>query len=667
MALAKMCKARAAVHKSVLTEVTQKLQNLGCCQFASKTEGIKDGAVAQNIRTALKLIEERIADAKFVCRVLEPYEQNKAGGMAKMLGDMPEVSSKKFYAATTNEHKFANQVAWLRKKEKESTDLRSELAKLKAQVVQLSALEKIEYPLELFSAGTEEISGSIYTVPANVSDALETALDERFAGMVEFKRYAGEDKESQLIFAVLCRHCDLEKLRETASEFSLTKIEIAREFTDTALVEKALLEAKISVLEKQDAKISEELSEKADEVLGFIRVASDFLAIRRDRALAILEGEPTENIYIWDLWIPRDRFKDVEAVFKEYEDTTDFAEIEPEEGETAPTLLKNPGWSNSLEPLTLMYGTPTYGAVDPTTVMAPFFFLFLGMCFGDAGYGLILSALFGYYLVRYKLSPTLRKFFIMLFVGMVCTVIFGAISGSFFGDAITAFGFMKPVVPLAKKLQLLDPMNDPMTLLTISLILGFIQVIFGVCLAFYMNWKNGEKFAAIADQGGWIIFLVGLVMVGLTMSGKLPASLALVSKLLAIGGALLLFLTQGRDKPSIFGKAFSGLMSLYNVTGYLGDVLSYSRLLALGLGSAAVGLVINLLCNLIAPTRFVGIPLAIALFVFGHSFSIAVNLLGAFIHPLRLQYVEFFGKFYDANGMDFKPLRKETQFAKITD
>jgi V/A-type H+-transporting ATPase subunit I len=125
--------------------------------------------------------------------------------------------------------------------------------------------------------------------------------------------------------------------------------------------------------------------------------------------------------------------------------------------------------------------------------------------------------------------------------------------------------------------------------------------------------------------------------------------------------------TQGRTKSNIAGKLFSGVLSLYNVTGYLGDVLSYSRLLALGLGSAAVGMVINLLAKLVAGTPYVGIPLAVLIFVLGHLFSIAVNLLGAFIHSLRLQYVEFFGKFYDANGKDFTPLRNTTTFARLSE
>jgi V/A-type H+-transporting ATPase subunit I len=268
-------------------------------------------------------------------------------------------------------------------------------------------------------------------------------------------------------------------------------------------------------------------------------------------------------------------------------------------------------------------------------------------------------------LIRHSLSPSLRKYFKLLLVGMFCTIVFGSLTGSWFGDSITAFPFLNALVPIKDTLQVLDPMNDPMTLLLISLSLGFIQVIFGLLLAMKENFTNGNKTAAFADQGGWILFLVGLLLFGLSSSGKMTGPIAPFTKYIAIAGALFLVATQGREKANIFGKLFSGVLSLYNVTGYLGDVLSYSRLLALGLGSAAVGMVINLLATLVAGVPYVGIVLGILIFVLGHLFSIAVNLLGAFIHSLRLQYVEFFGKFYDANGRDFSPLRNRTQYARL--
>jgi len=663
MALVNMCKARAAVHKSVVGKLSSEIQDLGCCQFIKATGAKLEGKVAEEMLSKLKLNEDAHANAKYVCKMLEPYEQNKQSGL---FAELPKLTLEQLEKKADN-HEFVQLVHWLRKKDKEGTELRTETAKLNAQAAQLEVLKVIEYPLELFSVGTKEIFGTIFAVPETVLAQFKEECAELFGDMAEIKLYNEGDKETGCLAVVLCRRSDAEKLRELAAKLSLTKIDVAREFKLMATDEIIAVKARLAKLAAEEKLLAEEFTAKADEGLLLARYVCDWITVLHDRLSSVLEGEPTESVFIWEMWLPKERFDEVKALFDKYSYATDFTEIEPEENDVAPTMLKNPKWGSLLEPLTMMYGLPTYGSFDPTVAMTPFFFLFLGMCFGDAGYGLVMSALLGFFLIRYKMPEALRNAFMLLFVGMICTIVFGFISGSFFGDAFTAFGFMKPVLPLAKKMQLLDPMNDPMTLLAISLALGFVQVILGVCIAFYMNWKQGNKFAAIADQGGWIIFLVGLLMVGLTMGGVLPASLSLFSKVLAIGGALLLFLTQGRDKPSIFGKAFSGLMSLYNVTGYLGDVLSYSRLLALGLGSAAVGLVINLLCNLIAQGgSIIGLLLAIVLFIFGHAFSIAVNLLGAFIHPLRLQYVEFFGKFYDANGVDFKPLKVDTSFLKIT-
>ena len=427
------------------------------------------------------------------------------------------------------------------------------------------------------------------------------------------------------------------------------------------------MSAKIAACEDKERELSEKLAARADSALAAARDHCDYWNIVGRRLEAMESGEPTDDVLIWELWTPKSELGRVKAVVSRYEQYTEFAEVEPEEGEEPPTLLKNPHWSSSLEPLTIMYGTPTYGKVDPTTPMAPFFFLFMGVCFGDAGYGLVVAGIVGYFLVRYQLPDTLRKFFIMVTVGMCVSVAFGAITVSWFGDSVTAFPFLSGIAPALTSIQLLNPMGDPMTLLMISLALGFIQILYGLFIAFSENWKAGDKFAACADQGGWILFLCGLVLFGCAAGGYVSASLALPGKIVAAAGAVILVATQGREKPSIFGKIFSGVMSLYNVTGYLGDVLSYSRLLALGLGSAAVGMVINLLAKLVADVPYVGIVLAVLLFVVGHLFSIAVNLLGAFIHPLRLQYVEFFGKFYDAAGHDFAPLSNAAQYSQISD
>ena len=666
MALAEMSKARIAVHRSVADELVGKLQALGCCEFTGEGSGTIDSAAMLQLRARQRHIDELLSDVRFTVRLLEPLEVNKGSSIARMLGDVPTIGFSEL-AAKADEDKFRTFVAGLRDKERKTTETRAEISRLKGLLSQSMLLNSIKYPLEFFTTGTEMIGGAVYTVPKASVAGFISKLGSELGDFVEYQKLPENEKDPVSTFAVLFRKSDIEKIQTITSEFSAGKLDVPKDFELTAEEERIKLINEIEGAEKEEAVLSADIASKAAEGLDMSRYYGDYWTILRDRIGSMISGVPTDDVFIWSFWMPKQCRSMVEKTVAPYESLSEFSIIEPDEGELPPTLLKNPGWSSSMEPLTLMYGTPTYGGVDPTSLMAPFFFLFLGMCFGDAGYGLLLSGVFGYFIVRPQLSPTLRKFFIMLTVGMVFSVLVGALTGSWFGDSITAFPFLSSLVPIKDALQFLDPMNDPMTLLTISLGLGFIQVIFGLLIAFKNSWTNGERFEAMADHGGWIVFLTGLLLTGLSSSGSLTGPVAAVSKYIAAAGALILVATQGRTKSNIAGKLFSGVLSLYNVTGYLGDVLSYSRLLALGLGSAAVGMVINLLAKLVAGTPYVGIPLAVLIFVLGHLFSIAVNLLGAFIHSLRLQYVEFFGKFYDANGKDFTPLRNTTTFARLSE
>ena len=666
MALAEMSKARIAVHRSVADELVEKLQALGCCEFTGESTGAIDSAAMFHLRARQRHIDELLSDVRFTVRLLEPLEVNRGSALARMLGDVPVIGFSEL-AAKADEDKFRAFVADLREKERKATETRAEISRLKGLLAQSLLLNSIKYPLEFFTAGTEMVGGAVYTLPRSFADGFAARLTSDLGEFVEFQRLPESDKDTVSTFAVLFRKTDLEKVQAVTSEFSAGRLDVPKDFELTAEEEQKRLTAEIERAEEEETLLCADISSKADEGLEMARYFGDYWSILRDRIESMISGIPTDDVFIWSFWMPKEFCSAVEKTIKPYEELTEFSFVSPDEGELAPTLLKNPGWSSSMEPLTLMYGTPTYGGVDPTSLMAPFFFLFLGMCFGDAGYGLVLSGVFGYFIVRHSLPATLRKFFIMLTIGMVFSVIVGALTGSWFGDSITAFPFLSSLVPLKDAVQFLDPMNDPMTLLTISLGLGFVQVIFGLLIAFKNSWKHGEYVEALADNGGWIIFLSGLLLTGLAASGKLAGPISGTAKYIAAAGALILIATQGRTKTNIAGKLFSGVLSLYNVTGYLGDVLSYSRLLALGLGSAAVGMVINLLANLVAGTPYIGIPLAVLIFVVGHLFSIAVNLLGAFIHSLRLQYVEFFGKFYDANGKDFTPLRNVTSFARLSE
>jgi V/A-type H+-transporting ATPase subunit I len=661
MALAKMIKGRIAVHKSVAEELAATLQSLGCCEFAaSGSKEMRGGAVAHT-EAARKRVESLLSDVRFVLRVLEPCETKNGGGA---FNETPSLSITDL-ASQVDEEKFNALVEDVREMDRTITEGRTELSRLRGLLTQLDTFASLKYPLEIFTSGTDTVSGVVYSIPKASKDELFEAIAKETSGLCEIEELPADEKDANFLCAIICRKQDIARVSDTCASFAGNKVEIPKDFTLTAADEKKNLEAKIAELQKKDEEFVDLLGSKASEGLKTARACSDYWTILRDRFDSMLSGLPTDEVLIWSFWLPQDTLEKVQEAVKPFDSLVQFDVVAPEEDEVPPTLLKNASWSSNVEPLTLMYGTPTYGAVDPTSLMAPFFFVFLGMCFGDAGYGLLLTGIFGYFLVKHKMSGTLRNFFIMLTIGMLCTTVMGALTGSWFGDSIDTFPFLSSLLPIKNALKQLDPMNDPMTLLLISLGLGFIQVIFGLLIAFVENWSSGERFAAFADQGGWIIFLMGLLFFGIGASGKLPENATVIAKYVAIAGAVILVLTQGREKKNIFAKLFSGVLSLYNVTGYLGDVLSYSRLLALGLGSAAVGMVINLLAKLVVGAPYVGIPAAILIFVLGHAFSIAVNLLGAFIHSLRLQYVEFFGKFYDANGRDFNPLRNVTRFSNV--
>lgn len=665
MAFVGMIKVRTAVHKSVANDLAADLQALGCCEFAAFSEDRQsEGSITLDLSARQRHTESLLSDARFVVRLLEPMEQNKESALARMLGDVPEISFDDL-AAKADEANFSSFVNALRQKDKKLSELRAEISRCKAFIVQTEHLKSIKYPMELFTKGTDNIAGMVVSIAKPASSQFDRLLSEVLEGFYELQELAGSPKDASVIFAVLYRREDHDQVLKACNELSANRVEVPKDFELTADKENERFLAEIAVLEQFEAEICSELVSVADKGLAMARYGRDYWAIAKSRLDSMIKAVSTEDVIFWSLWLPEEMLEKVKQTVGVYDSLTDLVVVESDEGEYPPTLLRNPGWASCMEPLTLMYGTPTYGACDPSTVMAPFFFVILGMCFGDAGYGLLLSGIFGYFLIKHKLTPTLRKFFVVLTAGMLCTVAFGFVSGSFFGDSIDAFPFLSVLLPLKNKLQLLDPLNDPMTLLVISLCIGFVQIMVGLVLAFRINWSQGSRVAALADNGGWMFFLIAIVMYGLGAAGMLPGVPVRLAKYASIAGALLLVATQGREKNGIIGKIISGVLSLYNVTGYMGDVLSYSRILALGLGSAAVGMVLNLLAVLLTDVPYVGVVLAVLVFALGHFFSIAVNLLGAFIHTLRLQYVEFFGKFYDANGRDFSPLTRETRYARL--
>ena len=309
-----------------------------------------------------------------------------------------------------------------------------------------------------------------------------------------------------------------------------------------------------------------------------------------------------------------------------------------------------------------MYSLPGPNDIDPTFVTGFFYYLFFGMMFSDAGYGLLMVIATTLVLKKFRLSASMRQNMRLFRYCGISTVLWGLVFGSFFGDSIAVISenFFGHRVALP---ALIDPMNgDAVTLLILSIALGFAEVIAGLCAKFVTCLKNGDKKGAFFDAGLWITCLVGIAVMAVGFVA-LPVlkTVGIAVTLVSVAG---LILTQGRDKKNPVARIFSGIVSLYDVTGYVSDLLSFSRLMALGLTTSAMGAVFNMLSSM-SGRSLGGIVMLVIIFPVGHAINFGLNVLGAYVHTLRLQYVELFSKFYEGGGREFKAFSFKSKYTDL--
>lgn len=354
----------------------------------------------------------------------------------------------------------------------------------------------------------------------------------------------------------------------------------------------------------------------------------------------------TENSFMLEGWVPAPLSAELEKIIAEKTETAVLVLRDPRPEEDVPVLLHNNGPIESFEVVTKLYSTPKKKELDPTPFLAPFFFIFFGICLGDVGYGLLLTLLAVYISRKIKLEGMGKQLVDLLKLGGVSAIVFGILTGSYFGDLIK-------LPPLW-----FNPLDDPMRMLIFAFGLGLIHVYCGMALQAYHNIKAGNVLSAIYDQGLWFIFINGLILmlIGVANPGQW----------MVIGGAIGLVLTQGRAQRNIVLKFFSGVLSLYNVTQYLSDILSYSRLFALGLASVVIGMVVNSMGDLVSGS-IIGFVIMVIILIGGHIFNTLISTLSAYVHTSRLQYLEFFSKFYEGGGKSFQPFRIRNSYIDIVE
>lgn len=539
----------------------------------------------------------------------------------------------------------------IEKAESRIAGLKSRLSKAVFTEASLLPWESFDMPVEKCKTAVTDTAFYIFR-GKQMPDNIDMALAEN--GIAAYRETVCQDEET-FYTAVMFHRKNESTVRETVEQAGATLFSVKdMKGTFAENIEKCRREIKsvteeLDIREKELAGISREM--KA------LEKASDALKVRIQNMSGREDFLSTEKVNIITGWIPESKKGAVSTMLSEYNCFCRYEKPAPDE--EYPVLMKNSKLVKPFGTITEMYSLPDPHSIDTNWAIGLFFFIFFGMMLSDAGYGivLILGGFLGAKLL--DISDGAVRFFRMIGICGISTVFWGAVYGSWFGDAIptAAEMFFHRQIDIP---YLIDPLSQPMTVLILACVLGIIHLFTGMGIKAYIMIKRGDRWGALFDVGFWYMLLTGLLML------VAPGMWKKAGYVLAIVGAAGLVFTQGRHKPKLAGKITAGVMSLYNITGYFSDVLSYSRILALGLATGVVASVVNIMASM-AGNGITGIILFIIVFTAGHILNLGINALGAYVHSARLQYVEFFGKYYEGGGRKFEPLRIKTKYVRVTE
>ncbi len=402
-------------------------------------------------------------------------------------------------------------------------------------------------------------------------------------------------------------------------------------------------------LEKRRAEASAAW-EAAQAALGALAKKRDELELLCDQTEAAEEraqtpyGETVQTVYL-EGWVRADRTERLKKAVDRVTDCCVLSFADPAEGETPPTVTQNNRFVSQFETITDMFSRPQNGELDPNPVMAPWYWIIFGLMMGDAGYGLLMLLGIGLFKKFKKPRGDFGKLVNVLWFSSIPTIFWGVIFGSYFGET------WHPI--------LFAPLDNPMAMLVFCMVIGVLHIFSGMAVKMTASIREGRFWDAIFDQLSWMMLIVGLGLLFLPQTRTAGGVLAIV-------GAAIVLLTAGREKKGFFGKVIGGFGGLYGITGYVSDILSYSRILALSLSSGVVGMVMNLLAGMVQGS-VIGFACSLLIYAVGHVFNLAMGLLSAYVHDSRLQYIEFFNKFYEGGGYAFRPLQINPRFVDVTD
>ena len=531
----------------------------------------------------------------------------------------------------------------------EADQLKSERNKQTAYLASVSIWSGYDLPLGF--EGTKNSTVIAGTLPVSCDIERLSAIAAEELGAVQIET-VGEGKSGKYISAVC--HISVEKqLTALLSDAGFIKNNFPAQ-TGLAADEVKATEEKIKALDARADEIKSELAAIAplcpDIEYAYDRIKTE---LAEENVKQKLLG--TGHTVIMTGWVPEDKVDKLTKTLSKYECFCDLAD--PAEGDDPPVELKNNGFASPFEFVIGMYSYPKYGSFDPTFWVALFFALIFGMMFADLGYGvlLVLIGALGTKLLKPK-GGTAKMMKLFVICGISC-MICGVLFGGYFGDLPAKLAQNLSGSHKFDNLAILcNPLEEPITFLLISLGVGAAHLICGMIINMVMCFRRGDWQSAIFDVGSWLIMFAGA---GIYFGFKSKIGL------IVLGVGLLMMITmRGRAKKNIFARLFSGIAGLYDIINYASDLLSYSRIFALALAGAVIASVVNTFATLIN-NPVITIILVIVVGTLGHLMNLALSALGAFVHTCRLQYVEFFGKFYEDGGRHFEPASPDLKYTDV--